>query len=643
MQKNFYVLVTFFVTLFFSQAELFSQQFSLLKDINPGPGGSNTNFRFVNVNGILFFTADDGIHGLELWKSDGTAAGTVMVKDIYAGPGQSVPNICTNVNGVLFFSASDGVNGEELWKSNGTEAGTVMVKDINAGAASTTMSSFANINGTLYFNARTSQAGSELWKSDGTAAGTVMIRDLYPGVETSGLGAGTPFSGNPTDFTYMNGYVYFTASEGPVLNRRKLWRTDGTEAGTTIVSNVNSVTSPLYNLIAINNVLYFTIYRGIYETELWKSDGTPAGTVQVAIISGFDAFTQPHAYNGLLYFISEGLWRSDGTAAGTYTLKHRDYSYPSNPELLTISNNQLFFTGYDATNGWELWKSNGTIAGTSLVEDINPTGNCYASALTSIGNRLLFAGDDGTNGKEVWTSDGTVQNTSLVQDIQTGSIGSDPASFIRIGNKIFTNVQTSDLGREVWVTQLTEEIGLPLDLLDFKGIIANGNGVLTWKTDNEINTKSFTVERSTDGRSYNAIGSVAATNQPGTHQYNYTDQNIKSLGAPVIYFRLKQIDIDGHYTYSNIVRLALDNLQTFVMLYPNPVKNNINLTINADQKEKLQWQLMDNTGRLIKKGRYEISEGSTAVSINMDNLSSGIYFMKLNGSIFQQTIKVVKQ
>ena len=88
-----------------------------------------------NVNGTLYFKANDGVNGIELWKSDGTAAGTVMVKDIYAGASSSSPTNLTNVNGQLIFSADNGVNGTELWKSDGTEAGTTLWLDIDPGAA----------------------------------------------------------------------------------------------------------------------------------------------------------------------------------------------------------------------------------------------------------------------------------------------------------------------------------------------------------------------------------------------------------------------------------------------------------------------------------------------------------------------------
>ena len=87
------------------------------------------------MNGTLFFRADDGTNGDELWQSDGTAAGTTLVKDIVREAAVRIRSSLTNVNGTLFFSADDGTNGYELWQSDGTAAGTTLVKDILAEAA----------------------------------------------------------------------------------------------------------------------------------------------------------------------------------------------------------------------------------------------------------------------------------------------------------------------------------------------------------------------------------------------------------------------------------------------------------------------------------------------------------------------------
>ena len=100
-----------------------------LIDIFEGAGESAPGF-FTNVNGTLFFSADTGTNGRELWKSDGTAGGTTLVKDTQAGINGSNPQDLTNVNGTLFFSTNDGTSVSGLWKSNGTDLGTELVKDI---------------------------------------------------------------------------------------------------------------------------------------------------------------------------------------------------------------------------------------------------------------------------------------------------------------------------------------------------------------------------------------------------------------------------------------------------------------------------------------------------------------------------------
>ncbi len=134
-----------------------------------------------NVNGTLYFRANDGANGTELWKSDGTSAGPSWSATSARVLAVLSPIILTNVNGTLYFLADDGTNGSELWKSDGTSAGTAQVRDINPGDYSASARYLTNVNGTLYFTAHDGSSGSELWKSDGTSAGTVLVRDILPG------------------------------------------------------------------------------------------------------------------------------------------------------------------------------------------------------------------------------------------------------------------------------------------------------------------------------------------------------------------------------------------------------------------------------------------------------------------------------
>ena len=117
----------------------------------------------------------------ELWKTDGTQAGTTLVKDVRPGAEGSVPSTLTGVNGTLYFCANDGINGAELWKSDGTPDGTVLVKDANPGAGNGCWPNFTyltNANGVLYYAGDDGTNGVELWTSDGTASGTYMVTDV---------------------------------------------------------------------------------------------------------------------------------------------------------------------------------------------------------------------------------------------------------------------------------------------------------------------------------------------------------------------------------------------------------------------------------------------------------------------------------
>ncbi|RYD71087.1 MAG: hypothetical protein EOP84_25510, partial [Verrucomicrobiaceae bacterium] len=133
---------------------------SLVKDINQTPEQvGSAPHHLTEVNGVFYFAAATASHGIELWKSDGTANGSVMVKDIRAGSGGSNPSGLTNVNGTLFFYASDGASHYALWKSDGTAEGTVMVKEIWPIAPAPLPSELINasrtesinVNGTLFF------------------------------------------------------------------------------------------------------------------------------------------------------------------------------------------------------------------------------------------------------------------------------------------------------------------------------------------------------------------------------------------------------------------------------------------------------------------------------------------------------------
>ena len=249
-----------------------------------------------NVNGTLFFTANDGTHGYELWKSDGTSTGTVMVSDIYPGSASSLPNHLTTMGSTLCFSANDGTNGTQLWKSDGTAAGTVMVCDINPGGGSTP-TNLTVVNGTLYFAATTSTYGNEFWQSDGTSGGTVQVQDIY---------AGSP-SSNPTNLAVDGSALFLTATDATHSSR--LWTLSGSSS-----ANV-SVGSTLPNSTYGQSVSFTVTVSG--------GGPTPTGTVQF-LVDGTDF--------GSAVTLASGSATSPSTTllgAGNHTIE-ADYSGDSN-------------------------------------------------------------------------------------------------------------------------------------------------------------------------------------------------------------------------------------------------------------------------------------------------------------------------
>jgi ELWxxDGT repeat protein len=383
----------------------------LVSDINPGFAGSSPS-ELTAVNGTVYFRATHSAYGRELWKSDGTAAGTVLVKDIYPGTSFSeytVPQHLTALNGMLYFTVSDGTYGRELWKSDGTAAGTVLVKDIRTGAQPSMFSSsyMVTANGLLYFTAYEDATGYELWKSDGSTAGTVLVKDIYPG-------AGEGLASYP-GFVISNGLLYFTANDGTY--GEELWKTDGTTAGTTMVADLRPGaygSGPLYP-VDLNGTLFFSAYdeaSGGYR--LWKTNGQAANTsvVRSDLPGSATMVNYVTAASGKIYFgVSTGsypitfrLWQSDGTAAGTLPvaeniqLKNTVWSVGSDgtlnntyhQKILVPTQNRLYFFGDDTIYGMELWAID--LAPCSIMQSLK-SGSWHDAAVWSCG-RLPLASDD---------------------------------------------------------------------------------------------------------------------------------------------------------------------------------------------------------------------------------------------------------
>lgn len=424
-------------------------------NINPGAANSSPTL-LTAVGSTLFFKADNGAVGAELWKSDGTGPGTVLVKDILAsGVTSSNATLLTAVGSNLFFIANDGTNGIELWTSDGTGAGTVMVKDLYAGSSNGNPTNLVNLGGTLFFVAPDPTYGIELQKSDGTLAGTSVAVDIFSGVTASAA---------VSNFVGLGGFTFFQANDG--VMGAELWRTDGTAAGTSLFRDIRTganASTPT-GMVAFGGGFVFAANDGTNGNELWKSDGTTGGTVLIAspVAGGINAAGANSNPTGMtvmganVYFAADDgtngieLWKSDGTtnalvrniAAGIAS---------SSPTQLIAAGSNLFFVADDGVNGQELWVSDGTGGGTVLLKDISAgIAPSIITQMTPVGALLFFVTDDGVNGNELWVSDGTPVGTQLVLDIVPGSGSSDPSDLAAFGGLLYFSAYQAGSGRELW-------------------------------------------------------------------------------------------------------------------------------------------------------------------------------------------------
>ena len=504
-------------------------QATLIKDINLGNGSSSPKNK-ITFNGFTYFPANDGVNGFELWRTDGTEAGTTIFKEFVSGEDNGVPY--TNfdafvLNGKLFFPAFEGSN-TFLWESDGTEAGTIKVKQfstnlifhdvINSQLIFTAENGLWKTDGTeagtiklkdfsvfggnrfiksgneIFFSGEeSSNVGQELWKTDGTIAGTVLVKDIRSGSSDS----------FPNNFAELNGIVYFSANNGS--NGFELWKSDGTAAGTEMVKDVTSGSGSTFStntpIVVYNNKLYFK-----KSSDLWESDGTETGTVEVKTDLGFIK-TMLVLNNKLLIFSynsttqKQVIWDSDGTDSGTTSFDTELQEFWHNGEY-NIVGNELFFQGNHPATGYEIWKTDGTQAGTILLKDIHPSfdDNNIEDIVELNGNAIFTASDGNWLGKELYISDGTENGTMLLKDInKEGNNSSSPSNFFLYNDHVYFTADSGDKGIELWVTTgstttMIKDINIgpghsnPASFVELNGTIyfkatSLEKGTELWKTD----------------------------------------------------------------------------------------------------------------------------------------------------------------
>ncbi|MCX7548794.1 T9SS type A sorting domain-containing protein [Xanthomarina sp. F1114] len=411
---------------------------TLLKDINVGSASSMENAQFIKIGDRLLFSADDGIHGVESWLTDGTSSGTIRLAD----------------NTTTLIDTTYTPNGNGLFKTNGTG-----IEYVFANMGFTLVNRVTKVNDIWFFVANIdSQNKEELWKSDGTEAGTVLVKKFRPNSYDYAYTKNLIAASNGTD-------LYFTANDGTGM---ALWKSDGTTNGTTIIKYfVNTPQYEIGNFINFNNYTYFWAYSEDEFSSLWKTNGTEAGTVMVQ--EKIETNLAPGrilVYNNKIYFHGQRqvattnygweLWVSDGTSAGTRMFYDINPDVPDdvilggNPSNFHIVNNLLLFKANTVLNGKELWVTNGTESGTFMLNDVYPGPNSGFLNGTPINglNKLFFTGNDG-NQRMLWETDGTTAGTVPLYDISESDLPMQTYSGY-INDKLLFLKETVAHGKELW-------------------------------------------------------------------------------------------------------------------------------------------------------------------------------------------------
>jgi len=549
---------------------------TLLKDINPaGTIGSNPE-RLTAVGDKLFFTADDGVNGSELWVSDGTEAGTTLVKDINIGIASGCdPSVYIELidfNGKLFFAANDGSTGIEPYLSDGTSSGTSKIKEIYGpflGGNGSYPRFGAVLGDEILFNAAENSSGvanEELGKTDGTEAGTVLVKEIN-----------TTARSQPRYLTEMNGKIYFSAADAST--GKELWVSDGTENGTSLLKDINPGVgnSQSKDLYKMGDEIFFTAYTFNEGVELWKTDGTTAGTVLVKDIVNGSMGSNPKKFSSAgnkLYFNANGneLWTSDGTSTGTVLIS--SYVYLNN--LITFKD-ELYYIADDGTYGKELWKYDGST--TQMVLDIHATADAFNSnpSFEVHGSRMFFAANTGVGDYGLWQTDGTTAGTIAVPN--QANDANQPAFLTSVGTTLF--YQAYDYSAS----------GTGKELYSFK----------TFSTSEQTETAC---------PSFDFFGTTYS--QSG----EYTHSLVNSIGYDSIITLKLTIDC------GSAINVLDENLIT---IYPNPATNQ--LSIVNDELSILKIEIIDVLGKIVKT----VTENSN--SLNVSDLTKGTYFIKI------QTIK----
>jgi ELWxxDGT repeat protein len=421
-----------------------------------GRGTADTS-EMIELNGKLLFIGHTQETGYELWTSDGSQENTFILKDIYPGVGggfysEGSKHSLRKIDDRVYFTARDGINGYELWVTDGTAEGTLMIKDILPGSGGGGPSSSApqgfvrNDDGNIYFYANEAlTSNTTLFRTDGTSSGTEGIISLYriEIVETIG------------------NEIIFVANDSSINTSEpnSVWVSDGTMEGTKLLGSYG--TAYIRFFAVLNNEFYFVVSGNIYKT-----DGTSEGTTMIFdrtehpfqnvgiydIVSCgeyvyFGVKQSPNFYNPNME-----IWRTDGSKEGTVFLTTSETGYAGLYDFTCLNDNLYFL---DFGNGDNIWVTNGDVNSVFKLELSVNNGQGFSSghSVVELGvaeNFLYFNGRTDESGNELYvtTPSRLASNNEFVDSDSDGVVD------------FFDKCDNTDSGLQV------DEMGCALNQLD---------------------------------------------------------------------------------------------------------------------------------------------------------------------------------
>lgn len=409
--------------------------------------------------GGKFYFNPEGLGG-SLWVTDGTVAGTHHLTDDETG-GTS-PVFLAPLGKSLLFSGSDDETGQELYKSNGTAKGTVLVKDLVPGTDSSMPMAMVQAGKKNYFLAD-HEGGISVMVTDGTEGGTRPV--TVPEEMRGGGGAQTlALMGNVLLVPYLSHSGDGTLVGIDIRNHtcQLLLETEG-------ISSYGQINSLVTTGTGTASRAYFTLLSG-ERRMLWVTDGTPAGTRPAAprfSPEGEATCSLALAAAGSQVFFTASLpgqastlWVSNGTEAGTRPVTEAlvPTDADSFPQFLTPVGARLYFTAEDGEHGRELWFTDGPESSAQLVMDLRPGSlGSEPRDLVVREDILYFSAEDGSSGRELWRTDGTEAGTWVVKDIYPDSTGSEVSALHLFDDRLYFQATSPETGRALWISDGTEE------------------------------------------------------------------------------------------------------------------------------------------------------------------------------------------